>query len=317
MSTVEFVLQQTLIFFIPLLLVALGAMFSERGGVLNIGLEGIMIFGAFCGLLFINKFHGILSPQVLLFAAILVSMGSGMLFTLPHAFASITLKADQTISGTALNLFAPAFCIFMARVVQNVQQIGFVNDFRIDSVPLLGKIPVIGEIFFQKTYITTFIGLAIFFFAWLVINKSQFGLRLRACGENPHSADSAGVNVIRMRYAGVLLSGALGGLGGLVYVIPTTTTFSSTVSGYGFLAIAVLIFGQWRPAGIAFAALFFGFMKTIASSYTGIAFLSAMAIPDTVYKIIPYATTLVLLMLTSKKTKSPASAGIPYSKSDR
>jgi len=317
MGTIAFVLQQTLIFFIPLLLVALGAMFSERGGVLNIGLEGIMIFGAFCGLLFINAFHGTITPQLLLILGLIVSMLGGMLFSLPHAFASITLKADQTISGTALNLFAPAFCIFTARVVQNVQQIGFKNDYRIDKVPILSNIPLIGEIFFQKTYLTTFIGIALFISSWIIINKSRFGLRLRASGENPHAVDSAGIDVIKMRYAGVLISGALGGLGGLVYVIPTTTTFSSTVSGYGFLALAVLIFGQWRPGRIALAALFFALMKTIAASYSGIPILSQLAIPDSIYKMIPYIATLLMLMITSKSSKSPSSAGIPYNKNDR
>ena len=261
MSALVFVLQQTFLFSIPLLIVALGAMFSERSGVLNIGLEGIMIMGAFGGIMAINALSGKLPAQLLLFAGILASMIVGMVFTFFHAFAAITLKADQTISGTALNLFAPAFCIFVARVIQGVQQVPFDNIFRLDKIPVLGDIPFIGEVLFQKFYLTTYLGFLLLIISWIVINKTRMGLRLRACGENPHAADSVGINVTKMRYLGVMISGALGGLGGLVFVVPTGTTFNASVAGYGFLALAVLIFGQWRPGRIAVAALFFGLMK--------------------------------------------------------
>lgn len=317
MNSFIFILQQTFLFFIPLLVVALGAMFSERSGVLNIGLEGIMIMGAFGGIMTINALADTLSPQLLLFCGIIVSMLVGMVFTFFHAFASITLKADQTISGTALNLFAPAFCIFMARVVQGVQQVSFKNVFRLEKIPVLGDIPVIGEIFFQKFYLTTYLGILILVVAWIVITKTRVGLRLRACGENPHAADSVGINVTKMRYLGVMTSGALGGLGGLVFVVPTGTSFNASVAGYGFLALAVLIFGQWNPGRIAIAAFFFGLMKTIAAAYSGVPFLAGLGLPDTVYKITPYLATLIVLMFTSKNSKSPASAGVPYNKGER
>lgn len=317
MSTLVFTLQQTFLFFIPLLIVALGAMFSERSGVLNIGLEGIMIIGAFSGILAINALADRLPSQLLLFCGIVVSMLAGMVFTLFHAFAAITLKADQTISGTALNLFAPAFCIFTARVVQEVQQVSFKNVFRIDKLPVLGDIPFLGEVLFQKFYLTTYLGILILIVSWLIIEKTRFGLRLRACGENPHAADSVGINVTKMRYLGVMISGALGGLGGLVFVVPTSTTFNATVAGYGFLAMAVLIFGQWHPGRIAVAALFFGLMKTVAAAYSGIPVLMAWGLPDTVYKIIPYVATLVILMFTSRNSKGPAAAGTPYNKGER
>ncbi len=317
MDTLVFVLQQTFLFFVPLMIVALGAMFSERSGVLNIGLEGIMIMGAFGGILVINALEGKMPAQLQLICGILASMLVGMLFTFFHAFAAITLKADQTISGTALNLFAPAFCIFMARVVQGVQQVAFHNIFRFEKLPVLGDIPILGEVLFQKFYLTTYLGLLILIISWYVISKTKFGLRLRACGENPHAADSVGINVTKMRYWGVLISGALGGLGGLVFIVPTGTTFNASVAGYGFLALAVLIFGQWKPGRIALAAIFFGFMKTIAAAYSGISFLAGLGISDTVYKIIPYLATLLVLMFTSKNSKGPASAGVPYNKGER
>jgi simple sugar transport system permease protein len=184
-------------------------------------------------------------------------------------------------------------------------------------VPLLGDIPFIGPLLFQNTYLTTFVGFAIMAMSWLTLYKTRFGLRLRACGEHPQAADSVGVNVYKMRYAGVMLSGALAGFGGLVFVIPTSMQFNATVSGYGFLALAVLIFGQWKPGRILFAAFFFGLMKTISSSYSGIDFLRGIPIPSDIYKMIPYIATLVVLSFTSMKSQAPRAAGAPYDQGKR
>ena len=250
-------------------------------------------------------------------SAIVISMVTGAVFSLTHAYAAINMKADQTISGTALNMFAPAFAIFVARVIQGVQQIQFNNTFRIQSVPVLGKIPILGPLLFQNTYITTYVGIVILLLSTLVLYKTRFGLRLRACGEHPQAADAAGINVYRMQYAGVIISGALGGLGGLVFVVPTSTNFNADVAGYGFLAIAVLIFGQWKPMKILGASLFFGLMKTIAAAYSGIPFLAALGIPSYLYKMIPYIATMVVLMFTSKNSQAPRASGVPYDKGQR
>ena len=319
MSTVYFLVQQMMFFSIPLLIVALGGMFSERSGVVNIALEGIMVMGAFCSILFINKMQSIMSGNLLLILAILVAAVSGLVFALLHAYAAINMRADQTISGTALNMIAPAIAIYLARTIQanGVQQIPFTNTFLIKSVPLLGDIPVLGELFFKNTYITTYIGIGILLLSVVVLYKTKFGLRLRACGEHPQAADSVGVNVYKIRYAGVAISGALGGLGGLVFVIPTSTNFNATVAGYGFLALAVLIFGQWKPWRILFAAFFFGLMKTIAASYSGLNFLKGLPIPSDIYKMIPYIATLVVLAFTSKNSQAPRASGIPYDKGTR
>lgn len=317
MNTIYFISQQTMFFAIPLLIVALGGMFSERSGIVNIALEGIMVMGAFISISFISIFQDRLSGQLLLILAILVAGLSGAIFSLLHAFASINMKADQTISGTALNMFAPAFAIFVARMVQGVQQIQFSDTFHIAKVPILGDIPLIGPILFQNCYITTFIGIAIAIISEVVINHTKFGLRLRACGEYPQAADSVGINVYKIRYAGVIISGTLAGIGGLVFVVPTSTNFNATVAGYGFLALAVLIFGQWRTKKIFVAAFFFGIMKTFASAYSGIPFLKGLPISNEVYKMIPYIATLIVLAFFSKSSQAPRAEGIPYDKGIR
>lgn len=317
MSVIYFIFQQTMLFTIPLMIVALGGMFSERSGVVNIALEGIMIMGAFTGILFLNLTGRSMSGQLQLFAAILISMVTGAVFSLTHAYAAINMKADQTISGTALNMFAPAFAIFVARVIQGVQQIQFANTFRIESVPVLGRIPFLGPLLFQNTYVTTYLGILILILSAVVLYKTRFGLRLRACGEHPHAADAAGINVYRMQYAGVAISGALAGLGGLVFVVPTSTNFNADVAGYGFLAIAVLIFGQWKPWKIFGASLFFGLMKTIAAAYSGIPFLASLGIPSYLYKMVPYIATMVVLMFTSRNSQAPRASGVPYDKGQR
>ena len=317
METIYFLVQQTMLFSIPLLLVALGGMFSERSGVVNIALEGIMIIGAFTGIFFISRFGNLFSPTITLFIAIIISAMSGLIFSLLHAYASINMSADQVISGTALNIFAPAFAIYVTRAIQVVQQISFVNNFRIESVPILGNIPIIGNLLFKNAYITTYLGFIILVLSWFALYKTRFGLRLRSCGEHPQAADSVGINVYKMRYFGVAISGALAGIGGLVFVIPTSTNFNATVAGYGFLALAVLIFGQWKPMRILYAAFFFGLMKTLASAYSGIPILSNLPISNSVYKMIPYITTIIVLAFTSKNSQAPKASGLPYDKSVR
>lgn len=319
MDILFLVFQQTMFFSIPLLVVALGGMFTERSGVTNIALDGMMIIGAFASIFFINQMQDKMSGQLLLLLAIVVAVLTGMVFSLLHAYAAINLKADQIISGTALNMFAPAFSIFVARMIQanGVQQINFNNTFRISSVPGLGDIPVLGGLFFRNAYITTYIGFLILILAVIILYKTKFGLRLRACGEHPHAADSVGINVYRMRYAGVMISGGLAGLGGLIFVVPTSTNFNATVSGYGFLALAVMIFGQWKPTRILFAALFFGLMKTVASAYSVIPILSTSNIPSDIYKMVPFIATLIVLALSSKASQAPKAVGVPYDKGSR
>ena len=318
MQNLYFIVQQMMFFSIPLLIVALAAMFSERSGVINIGLEGIMVMGAFAGTLYLHLV-GMESPATLgnLIIAIIIATVAGLAYSAFHAFASINMLADQTISGTAINMFSAAFSVFVARSLIGIQQIQFSGNYRFSKVPVLGDIPVIGPMFFQNTYITTYLGLLILFVSWFVIYKTRFGLRLRSAGEFPQATDAAGVSVKKMRWAGVLISGALGGFGGLAYIIPITTEFNGSVAGYGFLAIAVLIFGQWKPGLIALSAFFFGILKTISAAYTGIPFLYNLGIPQVVYQVMPYVITIVVLFITSNKSAAPAAEGQPFDKGKR
>jgi len=317
MSMFYFIIQRTMFFMIPLMIVALGGLFSEKSGVVNIALEGKMILGAFTGILFITTFQDRLPGQPVLLLGLLVAMLTGMAFAFLHAYAAIHLRANQIISGVAINMFAPAFAIYVSRLITGTQNVHFLNQFRVESVPVLGRIPVLGQMFFQNTYITTYLGFVILAISGFVLYKTKFGLRLRACGEHPQAADSVGVSVAKMRYAGVFISGALAGMGGVIWVIPITTVFSGTVGGYGFLALAVLIFGGWRPLKVLFAAFFFGIMQTIASSYSAIPFLVGLGIPAHFYRMLPYVATLIVLAFTSKNTMAPKAAGQPYDKGTR
>ncbi|MCL2663714.1 MAG: ABC transporter permease [Oscillospiraceae bacterium] len=319
MDMFYFILQNTMFFMIPLLIVALGGMFSERSGVVNIALEGKMVMGAFTGVLFLNIFQNPerVTDHGILLLALLVAMITGIVIALLHAFAAINLKANQIISGIAINMFAPAFAIYVAVFYLHEQHVPFINQFRIASVPLLGDIPILGPLLFQRTYITTYLGFLIFGISAFVLYKTKFGLRLRACGEHPQAADSVGVNVAKVRYAGVLISGALAGMGGLIWIIPISTRFGGSVAGYGFLALAVLIFGAWKPKRILFAAFFFGIMQTVANSFTGIPFLLNLGIPASFYNMAPYIATLILLAFTSKNTQAPKAVGQPYDKGQR
>lgn len=317
MDVIYFLVQQTMFFSIPLLIVALGGMFSERGGIANIALEGIMIMGAFVSISFISAFQDKIHGQLLLILAMLVAGLVGVVFSLFHAYASINMKADQVISGTALNMFAPAFAIFIARMVGGVQQVKFDDQFHITKVRFLGDIPVIGPLLFRNAYISTYIGIAILIVSAIVLYKTRFGLRLRACGEHPHAADSVGINVYRVRYVGVMLSGVLASIGGLVFIVPTSTNFNATVAGYGFLALAVLVFGQWNPWRICFASFFFGILKTFAATYAGIPVIKDLPIPTEVYKLIPYIITLIVLTFSSKDSQGPKAVGKQYDKGGR
>ena len=317
MNMLYFVIQHTMFFAIPLMIVALGGLFSEKSGVLNIALEGKMVLGAFIGTFIISNFQEQIPGHAILFIALLAAMLIGVLVSLLHAYASINLKANQTISGIAINMFAPAFAIYFSRTIHGSQSIHFQNQFRIDHVPGLGSIPIIGPSLFQNTYVTTFLGFGLLALGAFVLYKTKFGLRLRACGEHPGAADSVGINVAKIRYAGVMISGALAGMGGLIFIIPISAVFDGSVSGYGFLALAVLIFGGWNPVKIVLAALFFGSLQAIAASYAAIDFLRDLDLPAHFYRMLPYIATLILLAITSKETTGPKALGQPYDKGTR
>jgi general nucleoside transport system permease protein len=308
-----------LLFSIPLLITALGGMFSEKSGVINISLEGIMVFGSFFSILFINLMQGqfpTINPTLLILLAMLVAIVSGIILSALLAFSAVNLKANQVIGGTAINLLAAPFVIFIARTLNNVRTIQFRNNFTIRKVPLLGDIPIIGEILFQNTTLLTYIGFIIVILAAVVIYKTRFGLRLSSVGEHPGAADSVGINVYKMRWMGVLISGGLAGLGGLAFVIASSVSFEGDVSGYGFLALAVMIFGQWKPGRIFLAAIFFGLMSALAFKYSLIPGLESFSL-GYLFRMFPYLATIFALILTSKKSRVPKAAGIPYDQGSR
>ncbi|QFT91074.1 Branched-chain amino acid transport system / permease component [Bacillus sp. THAF10] len=303
-----------IIFTIPLLITALGALFSERSGVVNIGLEGLMVIGAFTGALVVLKMQAVMSGPKAIWIGLALATLMGLLFSLLHAFASINLHANQIISGTAINMIAAAITVFLARNITGSGNIQ-VSTLKPFNIPFLSDIPIIGSLFFTRTYATTWLVLAILLLSAFVLYKTPFGLRLRSCGEHPHAAEAAGISVSKMRYIGVMISGAFSGLGGAVYMITTGGEFSGTVAGLGFLALASLIFGQWKPLGILAATLFFGFATTVANVSQVIPTLAV--IPPVFLKVFPYVVTLIALVIFSKSSQAPKAVGEPFDSGKR
>ena len=341
-----FLVQQTLVFAVPLMIVALAGVFAERSGIINLALEGIMIFGAFIGVLFVRSMQEFevftnavmqkqwLTLQGLEIMAMMAAAVMGAVFSLLLSFASINLKADQTIGGTALNLMAPALVLFLVRILANQNTLQMTTGdaaswFMIKKstfgIPKSQDLGFLGETFLHKVYLATYLCILLFIVLSIILYKTRFGLRLRACGENPQAADSLGINVYKMRYAGTTISGALAGMGGFVYSLTTANcTANGDVAGFGFLALAVMIFGNWKPGNIAAASLLFGLFKCIAAAYSsidingdGIYMLAELGISSHLYRMLPYLVTLTVLAFTSKKSRAPKAEGIPYDKGSR
>ncbi len=298
---------------IALMIVALGGLFSERSGTINIALEGIMVMGGFIGamILYVLLNHTELHIQLSVFIALIVGALSGMAFSFFHAFASVRMKSNQIISATALNLFAASVGVFVARTVFGYRRINVDESYRID-VPILSEIPILGDLLFKNAFLSTYLGIIILIAVIIILYRTRFGLRLRSCGENPHAADSLGIDVGRMRYAGVLISGLLAGLGGAVFVIAFQNRFESDVRGFGFLALALLISGQWRPQRIFVISILFALMRVIAARSDSIMGIQAIDIPTEVFRMLPYLLTIAVLAFTSKTSKAPEALGEPY-----
>ena len=309
-------LQYTLIFASVLLLVALGGCFSEHSGVINIGLEGIMVMGALGGALMMKFLPAGTSAFVVVLLTVLASILLGMIYSLLLAVAAVNFKADQTLVGTAMNLLGTAAATVFVKAMNTAADPDNVSS----TIQYLdGRkafLVNIGGFEFNWCMLLAVIALVI---AYVVLYKTRFGLRLCACGEHPQAADSVGINVYRMRYAGVLISGVLGGLGGIVYIIAGVSEwkFENGVAGFGFLALAVMIFGQWKPTRIALAALLFGFFRALGNVYSGFDLLSNLNLPSSVYNMLPYVISRVVLAFTSQKSRAPKAEGIPYDKGQR
>ena len=307
-----------------LMLVALGGCFSEHSGVINLALEGIMVIGGLVGTMALNLLPADMLPVWKVVISICLAAVSGIAYSSLLAFSAINLKADQTIGGTALNMFAPAFSIVLTWAIlgQGQTTMTLPKWTRITQ-ETLGITPNDG--FFQRftftsLYLTTFLAIILFAIAVILLYKTRFGLRLRACGEHPQAADSVGINVYRMRYAGVMISGFLAGIGGMSFVF-AVGGFQSDVAGYGFLALAVMIFGNWKPWLILGAAVFFSFFRVIGNYAASIPFMpkfeNLQGVSTYLWPMIPYVVTMILLVLTSKKSRAPKAEGIPYDKGQR
>lgn len=340
----SFLIQQTLLFMVPLMIVALAGVFAERSGIINLALEGTMIFGAFVGVLFVRLMQQAQlftagdpagKLQILEILAMIVSGVMGSLFAMLLAFAAINLKADQTIGGTALNMLAPALVLFIVRIMVNQNTLTMDRGQDAASWFMIKKTTLgfakdqdlgfLGNTFLNKFYLATYLCILIYIVLSIILYFTKFGLRLRSCGENPQAADSLGINVVKMRYSGVIISGFLSGMGGFVYALTSSNcSANGDVAGFGFLALAVMIFGNWKPLNIAGGALLFGLFKCIAACYStldingdGVYWLAEIGISSHVYRLLPYVITLLVLAFTSKKSRAPKAEGIPYDKGTR
>ena len=316
LEVLYFIVPVAIAYAAPLILTAIGGVFSERSGVVNIGLEGLMVIGAFIGVIFNLTFvdtFGSSTPYVALLAAMVVAS----LFSLFHAVASVSFRADQVVSGVAINLLAVAICLFLVKKIYGKGQTDFVQEtFLRNDIWLLEKIPFLGPMFFQDVYWTSVIAIGIAILAWVVLYYTPFGLRLRAVGEHPMAADTMGINVTRMRYIAVMISGGLAGIGGAIYAQSISQDFGhATINGQGFMALAAMIFGKWHPLGALGAAVFFGFAQAL--SIVGGSLPVISEIPSVFLLILPYVLTILALAGFIGKASAPKALGTPYIKGNR
>lgn len=321
MTNLILILQKTMIYATPLLIVALAGCFSERSGIINLALEGEMIFGAFIGALCVNAWQVsgtfVDNQQLMFVLALLISGVAGVLFSLLLSFAAIKLKVDQTIAGTALNMLAPAIFLTVCLVFFNQEKL-VMNPMPNYVILHKGNMNPLYEIFCNKAYISTYIIFGLFVVLSIWLYKSKIGTHLRACGEHPQAADSVGINVYKMRFLGTTISGFLAGIGGYAYIATVSAgTAEASVGGMGFLALAIMIFGNWNPVGIFFGSLLFGFLKCIGPLAGQISFLNSLGLDIYFYNIIPFVIVIIVLIISRNKSGCPKAEGIPYDKGQR
>lgn len=316
LEALYFIVPVSIAYAAPLIFVAIGGVFSEKSGVINIGLEGLMVMGAFVGIVFNLTFADQLGGSTIWFSLLAAMVVSGI-FSLLHAVASISFRADQTISGVAINMLGVAIALFAVKLIYDKGQTDYVKEqfIRFD-IPVLSDIPFIGPMFFSDVYSTSILAIVVAILAWFVIYKTPFGLRLRAVGEHPMAADTMGVKVNRMRYIAVVISGMLAGIGGAAYAQSISYEFShSTINGQGFMALAAMIFGKWHPLGAMGAALFFGLAQSLKIVGGSIDFIDQ--VPTVYLDILPYVLTILALAGFIGKASAPKAIGQPYIKGKR
>ena len=314
LSTISFLLAFASI----LTIVALGGMFSEKSGTIALSLEGSMTIGALCAGIAMQLLPEAIPNALAIILVILIALVSGGLYSLLLAVACINFKADQTLVGTALNILSTAIAVVLIKLVTKTEalpvgqsRLKFTRFYEMFNFDLFGLQGV-------KFNWLVFIVLVLIPIVYVVIYKTRFGLRLSSCGENPSSADSLGINVNKTRYIGIIISGALAGFGGLFLITMNSEwEFANGATGFGYLALAVLIFGQWKPLYILLGALIFSGFKTLSVFYSSINFLEKLGISSYFYLALPYVVCLIVLIFTSKKNVGPKALGEPYDKGKR
>ena len=303
-NTITLLLGVTLLYSTPMIFGALGGVLSERSGVINIGIEGMMTFGAFAGAA-AGYYSG--NPWI----GVLCAALAGGVLALLHAVAAITCQADQTISGVAINLLGPALAVFFCRLA-------FVGSTM--SYPVANKLPKIfgsgAEGIWANLNVDIMVVVALLFAVamWFVLYRTKWGMRILAVGENPAAADTLGINVYKTRYACVILSGILAGIGGATVTLGIVAQFTQTsIAGQGFIALAAVIFGKWKPMGAYRACLIFGFSQALTVVLGG----GAIAVPTEILAMLPYVLTIVILILFVGKSVAPKADGVPYVKGRR
>lgn len=318
----ETVIIDGLSFALPLFIMAIGGIYSERSGITNLAIEGFQGFGAFFGALFVVSIANLTGVDVqnLSYLAFIFAMIGGGLYAILHALLCVRFQANQVISGVVINILALALTSFLttqinAVVFGNVSdkfQLGISNRF---TIPLVSEIPFLGSIF-KNIYPFEIIILVIAIIAYYILYKTRYGLRLRACGDNPHSVDAAGGDVSKIRISAVMISGAFSGLGGMCFAYSISANFSPSIYlGYGYLAIAALIFGNWEITSTFFACLLFGLARSGGYALAQRLGMSS-AITD-LTMILPYVLTLLLLIFFSKTNRAPRALGEIYDKGKR
>lgn len=303
------ILSNTLLYATPLIFAALGGVFSERSGVVNIGLEGLMTIGAFTAAVTTIDTG---SPWL----GLVIALIAGAIFALPHAVASISFQADQVVSGVALNFLGGGVALFLTKMLFSgaAQTSTVANPFAKVNSGALSHIPILGDIL--NSYPTTYLAILFVIATYVILYKTTWGLRLRSVGEHPRASDTLGINVYRMRYTAVMISGALAGIGGACMSTAITSNFTSTtISGHGFMALAAMIFGKWRPFGALWACLFFGFATSLAA--TGQILGLTAYIPEEWINMLPYILTILALAGVVGRAEAPAADGKPYKQGER
>ena len=309
-------------FALPLLIMAVGALYSEKSGVTNLAIEGFQGVGAFFGALAATLLAPLMGSgnQMIIYIAILCAAIGGALFSCIHGLLCIRFRANQVISGVVINILSVALTAFFTSAANTAINGTASNKFVLDvsarfSIPLLSQIPWIGGLF-TNMYPFEIIIIVLVIILWYLLNRTRFGMRLRACGENPQAVDAAGANVIRIRWTAVMISGALSGIGGICFAYSLIGNFSPSIyQGFGYLAIAAMIFGNWSIGPTTLACLVFGLAKS-----GGLQLCIAAGLPSNytdLFLMLPYVLTLLLLVFFSKKNHPPKAAGEPWDKSKR